>query len=87
MDFCLDALEAAIREGFDLSPRGIIAALELRNPIFKATAAYGHFGRKAERRVVDGRPLDFFTWERTDRADARRETANRLAGAAKGAGR
>jgi S-adenosylmethionine synthetase len=80
-------LEAAIRERFDLSPRGIIAALALRNPIFKATAAYGHFGRKAERRVVDGRPLDFFTWERTDRADELRETANRLAGAAKGAGR
>ena len=41
----------------------------------------------AERREVDGRPLDFFTWERTDRAAELRETANRLAGAAKGAGR
>ncbi len=81
------ALEAAIREQFDLSPRGITEALHLRNPIFKATAAYGHFGRKAERREVDGRPLDFFTWERTDRAAELRETANRLAGAAKGAGR
>jgi hypothetical protein len=37
--------------------------------------------------VVDGRELDFFTWERTDRAAELRETATRLAGAAKGAGR
>ncbi len=79
-------LGAAIREQFDLSPRGIIEALDLRNPIFKATASYGHFGRTAERRPVDGRELAFFTWERTDRAAELRETANRLAGAAKGAG-
>jgi S-adenosylmethionine synthetase len=80
-------LEAAVRERFDLSPRGIIEALDLRNPIYKATAAYGHFGRKPERRTVDGREIDFFTWERTDRAAELLETATRLAGAAKGAGR
>ncbi len=80
-------LEAAVREQFDLSPRGIIEALDLRNPIYKATAAYGHFGRKPERRTVDGREIDFFTWERTDRAAELLETATRLAGAAKGAGR
>ena len=80
-------LEAAIREQFDLAPRGIIEALDLRKPIFRATAAYGHFGRKPERRTVDGRELEFFTWERTDRAAELRETATRLAGTATVAGR
>ena len=80
-------LEAAIREQFDLSPRGIIEALDLRRPIFRATAAYGHFGRRPERRAVDGRELEFFTWERTDRAAELRETAHRIAGTATAAGR
>jgi len=80
-------LEAAVREQFDLSPRGIIEALDLRQPIFKATAAYGHFGRRPERRTLEGRELEFFTWERTDRAAELRETAHRLAGAARAAGR
>jgi S-adenosylmethionine synthetase len=87
------AIEAAVREQFDLSPRGIIEALELRNPIYRATAAYGHFGRKPERLRVEGieegtvREVEFFTWERTDRASELLETANRLARAAQGAGR
>jgi S-adenosylmethionine synthetase len=87
------AIEAAVREQFDLSPKGIIEALELRNPIFRATAAYGHFGRRAERRQVEGREegqfrdVEFFTWERTDRASELLETANRVARAAHGAGR
>ena len=80
-------LEAAVREQFDLSPRGIIEALDLRNPIYKATASYGHFGRKPEWRTVDGREVHFFTWERTDRAAELLETATHLAGAATGAGR
>ena len=49
-----------IREHFDLKPQGIIDMLDLKRPIFRATAAYGHFGRDEET----------FTWERTDRADA-----------------
>jgi len=87
------AIEGAVREQFDLSPRGIIEALERRNPIYRATAAYGHFGRKPERRPVEGREegtqreVDFFTWERTDRAAELHETAKRLAGAAQRAGR
>ncbi len=87
------AIEAAVREQFDLAPRAIIEALELRNPIYRATAAYGHFGRKPERRMVEGRvndefrEVEFFTWERTDRASELLETANRLAGAAQGARR
>jgi S-adenosylmethionine synthetase len=49
----------AIREVFDLRPSAIIEALDLRRPIYRATAAYGHFGRE----------LPEFTWERTDRTD------------------
>jgi S-adenosylmethionine synthetase len=83
-----EVIEKAVREQFDLSPRGIIEALELRSPIFKATAVYGHFGRRPERRRVAGpegeaeRDVEFFTWERTDRAAELRETAHRMAGAA-----
>jgi S-adenosylmethionine synthetase len=53
-------ITAAIREVFDLRPAAIIRDLDLLRPIYKPTAAYGHFGR----------PLSDFTWERTDRADA-----------------
>src|SRR5260221_283927 len=52
-----------IREYFKLTPKAIIEALDLRRPIYKATAAYGHFGRSGPG----------FTWERTDRPDARRK--------------
>ena len=75
-------LEAAIREQFDLAPRAIIEALDLRKPIYKPTAAYGHFGRKPERLTLDGSEVDLFTWERTDRAAELAETAKRLAGTA-----
>jgi S-adenosylmethionine synthetase len=75
-------LEAAVREQFDLAPRAIIEALDLRKPIFKPTAAYGHFGRKPERVTVDGVEVDLFNWERTDRAAELAETAKRLAGSA-----
>ncbi|MGC0775299.1 MAG: methionine adenosyltransferase [Candidatus Acidiferrum sp.] len=54
-----------IREYFSLTPKGIIEALDLRRPIYKDTAAYGHFGRSGAG----------FTWERTDRADALRKAA------------
>lgn len=54
-----------IREFFALTPKGIIEALDLRRPIYKPTAAYGHFGRTGPG----------FTWERTDRASALREAA------------
>jgi S-adenosylmethionine synthetase len=60
----------AVRETFDLTPRGITTALDLRKPIYSATAAYGHFGRTPET-VKNGRgSVTFFTWERTDRAAA-----------------
>jgi S-adenosylmethionine synthetase len=49
-----------VREHFELTPKGIIDALNLRVPIYQKSAAYGHFGRKPEN--------DFFTWEKADRA-------------------
>ena len=54
-----DRIASAVNEVFDLRPAAILRDLELRNPIYQRTAAYGHFGREA----VDGG----FTWERTDR--------------------
>ncbi len=65
-------IEAAIRDVFDLTPKGIMTDLELRKPIFRATAAYGHFGRTPET-IGRGRGAKtLFTWERTDRARALR---------------
>ncbi|MFN2564264.1 MAG: methionine adenosyltransferase [Gemmatimonadaceae bacterium] len=65
-----DAIARAIGEVFDLTPRGIIEALDLRKPIYQPTAAYGHFGRAPER-VGNGRgSKTLFTWERTDKAAA-----------------
>jgi S-adenosylmethionine synthetase len=52
------ALSAAIREVFNLTPSGIIRELDLLNPIYKRTAAYGHFGREEKG----------FNWEKTDKA-------------------
>jgi S-adenosylmethionine synthetase len=53
-------LAEAVRKQFALTPKGIIEMLDLRRPIFKATARFGHFGRTN----------DEFTWEKTDKADA-----------------
>ncbi len=55
----------AVSEVFDLTPRGIMKALDLRKPIYKPTSSYGHFGRTPERR---GKAGTLFTWERTDKA-------------------
>jgi S-adenosylmethionine synthetase len=58
-------LSDIVRETFSLTPGGIIETLNLRRPIFKKTAAYGHFGRTESE----------FTWERTDKAEALRRAA------------
>jgi len=60
-----DKFEKIIRQNFDLTPGGIITELKLRRPVFKKTAAYGHFGRSG----------DGFTWERTDKVEALRRSA------------
>ena len=57
----------AVEHVFDLTPKGIIDALDLRKPIYSDTAAYGHFGRTSERAVRFGKKVTLFTWERTDR--------------------
>ena len=54
-----------VREYFDLRPKGLIDMLDLKRPIYQATAAYGHFGREEEE----------FTWEKTDKADLLRKAA------------
>jgi S-adenosylmethionine synthetase len=54
-----------VRQNFSLTPKAIIETLDLRRPVYKPTAAYGHFGRSGAG----------FTWEKTDRADALRKAA------------
>ncbi len=66
------AILAAVRETFDLTPKGITSALDLRRPIFRATAAYGHFGREPQKVGSGRKAATQFTWERTDRAAALR---------------
>jgi len=61
-----DAIARLIREHFDLTPTGIITSLDLLKPVYRPTAAYGHFGRKE------------FAWEQTDRADALIADASKL---------
>jgi len=66
-----ERLQELVRANFQLTPRGIIESLKLRRPIYRKTAAYGHFGRDDHD----------FTWEATDKAKALREQAT---GAAQG---
>ena len=61
----VDLLDKLVRKHFPMTPRGIIDHLKLRRPIYKQTAAYGHFGRNEPG----------FTWERTDKAKTLRKEA------------
>jgi S-adenosylmethionine synthetase len=70
-----EKLEQLVRDNFQLTPKGIIESLKLRRPIYKKTAAYGHFGRKDPD----------FTWEATDKAAKLKEQAQSAAGAKVGA--
>ncbi|MBI4530868.1 MAG: methionine adenosyltransferase [Candidatus Latescibacteria bacterium] len=63
-----DTIARLVREHFRLKPKEIIDDLDLRRPIYRKTAAYGHFGRN----------LPEFTWERTDKAEELREAAEHL---------
>ncbi len=60
-----EAIEALVADHFDLRPKGIVQNLDLLRPIYKDSAAYGHFGRTEEQ----------FTWERTDKAEALKAAA------------
>src|SRR2546428_6886905 len=68
-----EGIEDAVRAVFHLTPLGINKALNPRHPIYRATAAYGHFGRTPERRrYVDkdvDREVELFTWERANRVE------------------
>ncbi len=66
------SIQTAITEVFDLRPLAIVEELDLLRPIYKATAAYGHFGRT----VAEGVDKPF-TWERTDRVEALQRAAHR----------
>ncbi|MEH6589439.1 MAG: methionine adenosyltransferase, partial [Halioglobus sp.] len=57
-----EAIVALVRDNFELRPKGLVAMLDLKRPIYRKTAAYGHFGREDPD----------FTWEATDKADALR---------------
>ena len=61
-----EEIERLVRKHFDLRPKAIIQMLDLLRPIYKNTAAYGHFGRDES---------DGFPWERTDKADVLRDAA------------
>jgi S-adenosylmethionine synthetase len=70
-----EAIMRAVRETFELTPKGIIESLDLRKPIYKATAAYGHFGRDPQKLGNGKKGMTLFSWERTDRADALKRAA------------
>ncbi|OLC47028.1 MAG: methionine adenosyltransferase [Gemmatimonadetes bacterium] len=72
-----EAIEEAVRDVFDLTPGGIIKALNLRAPIYRPTATYGHFGRAPERRRVGEREVALFTWEQTNRIEELRLAVQR----------
>jgi S-adenosylmethionine synthetase len=63
-------IEQLVREHFNLTPAGIIRSLDLKKPIYRATAAHGHFGREPG----EGGP-GTFSWEKTDKAAALKEAA------------
>lgn len=63
----IEKIEAAVKKVFNLTPKGIITSLNLKAPIYKATASGGHFGR-----VPEG---NLFTWEKTDKVDELRREA------------
>jgi S-adenosylmethionine synthetase len=63
-----EVMQELVRRHFELTPAGIIKSLDLRRPIFRKTAAYGHFGR----------PEPEFTWERTDKAEFLAKEAGRF---------
>jgi S-adenosylmethionine synthetase len=63
------SISKIVREVFSLTPKGIIQTLNLKRPIYRSTAAYGHFGRAPEN--------GGFTWERTDKVEAIKKAASK----------
>jgi S-adenosylmethionine synthetase len=74
-----EELEQAVRKVFDLTPNGIVQSLDLLNPIYRATAAYGHFGRAPEEVEAHGRRVKLFTWEDPNRSAELRDAVRSAA--------
>jgi len=71
-----DQIEKLIRKHFDLRPYGIIKMLDLVHPMYRDTAAYGHFGRTPYKvKLPGGESFTAFSWEQTDKAELLREAA------------
>jgi S-adenosylmethionine synthetase len=70
-----EKLSELVRDNFPLTPRGILKHLNLRVPIYRITAAHGHFGRKPGKIKVGGKSYDTFPWEKTDMAEKLRKAA------------
>jgi S-adenosylmethionine synthetase len=68
-------LERVVSEVFDLTPRGIIEALKLKRPIYRPTAAYGHFGRRPRKATILDRRVQLFPWEDSSKVHALRSAA------------
>jgi len=76
-----EELAGIVRQLFDLRPGTVIDQLQLRNPIFRPTSSYGHFGRRPREATVTGingdggreKRVELFTWERLDRVDEIRD--------------
>jgi S-adenosylmethionine synthetase len=67
------AIMRAVEQVFDLTPKAIIDALDLRKPIYGPTASYGHFGRSPVKTSRFGKMVSLFNWERVDKvADLRK---------------
>ncbi len=70
-----DKIIQLVREHFDLRPYAITNMLDLLHPMYRATAAYGHFGRDPYEMTVGGKTFTAFPWEKTDRAAALKDAA------------
>jgi S-adenosylmethionine synthetase len=73
------SLDKLVRKHFDLRPYGISKMLDLVHPMYQATAAYGHFGRKPyEVKLDNGETFTAFSWEKTDKAAELAEDAKKM---------
>ena len=70
-----EKLVELVREHFDLRPYGITKMLDLLHPMYQITAAYGHFGREPFEMTVNDETFTAFSWEKTDKAEALRQSA------------
>ena len=70
-----DKIVELVRQHFDLRPYAITNMLDLLHPMYRATAAYGHFGREPQEVTVNGKTFTTFPWEKADRAAALKDAA------------